>query len=112
MITYSKFSPSTFDVRGLGLPDRQSWLVVPCGRNRDSEPFDESNFVTALKLLGGASETVEVHRFGHWANGWFEVILVQPDGAAAAIALDIEERLDNYPILDEDDLSYREELGR
>jgi len=51
---------------------------------------------------------VEVHRFGHWACGWFEIILVRPDTNAAKTAEEIEAALADYPILDECDHSERE----
>jgi hypothetical protein len=51
---------------------------------------------------------VEVHRFGHWSPGWFEIILVRPGTAAAEVAVEIEERLEDYPLLDEEDFSRRE----
>ena len=108
MKPYRTWKPTQFDTAGICLDDRQDWLVLPCGRNRDSEPFTESNFVTTLSLLGGESDTVEVHRFGHWACGWLEIILVDPASPAFAIAESIEDRLSNYPILDETDFSERE----
>jgi hypothetical protein len=33
-------------------------------RSRDSDTLTESNWICALELLGGESETVEIHRFG------------------------------------------------
>jgi len=108
---YRNYRPTGFDTAGLNLPEKQNWLVAPCGQSRDSGPFDHSNFATCLKWLGGESETVEVHRFGHWACGWFEIILVEPGTAAAGILDEIVEKLDNYPILDEGDLSERESLA-
>ncbi len=108
MKTYSEYRPTAHDTQGLGLEDRQQWLVVPVSRTRDSEPCEESNFAAALKLLGGESATVEVHRFGHWGPGWYEIILVQPQTSAWCVAQSIEKRLESYSILDEDDLSERE----
>ena len=108
MRTYSQFAPTGFDNCGLGMPDRQSWLVVPCGRNRDSDCLAESNWLAALSRLGGESDTVEIHRFGHWACGWFEIMIVQPGTPAAIEAESIEDSLSNYPILDESDLGERE----
>lgn len=108
MQTYSEYRPTGFDSAGLNLPDQQSWLVLPCGRNRDSDALSESNFSAALESLGGESETVEVHRFGHWACGWFEIIIVDPNSPAAEIAQDIDNSLADYPILDESDYSERE----
>ena len=108
MQTYSEFRPTGFDPKGAFLDDRQDWLVVPCSRTRDTGPFEESNFETALDMLGGESESVEVHRFGHWGPGWFELILVAPGSDAAKKAEDIESSLENYPVLDDEDLSRRE----
>src|SRR5262245_4928699 len=75
---YADYRPTGFDRRGLNLPDQQQWLLAPCSRNRDSSLLEQSNFDVCLKALGGESETVEVHRFGHWGCGWFELILVAP----------------------------------
>lgn len=104
--TYAQFSPTPFDNKGLNLPDRQTWIVAPVGQTRDSGPFDLSNFAAALDRLGGESETVEVHRFGHWGPGWFEIILVDPSREAEVQA--IADDLESYPILNEDDFSNRE----
>ena len=103
---YRDWRPTAHDSAGLGLDDRQDWLVVPCMRTRDSGPREESNFASALSMLGGESETVEVHRFGHWGPGWFEVILAAPAHSEAVEG--IEDALESYPILDDSDLSERE----
>jgi hypothetical protein len=105
-VIYSQYEPTGFDIAGLGLPDRQDWIVAPCGRNRDSGILDESNFHACLLALGGESETVEVHRFGHWACGWFELILVDPSRADEVTEL--ADALEYYPLLDESDYSERE----
>lgn len=108
MQTYAEYAPTSFDAKGLALPDQGAWLVV-IGRNRDSNHLDESNFDTALQALGGESDDVEVHRFGHWACGWLEVIIVRPDTTASAVAARLEERLESYLVLNEDDWSSREQ---
>ena len=104
--SYANWAPTQSDTRGLGLPDRQDWLVCPTSRTRDSGPLEQSNFAAMLDCLGGESDTVEVHRFGHWGPGWFEVILVHPQHAVevgkAVCALS------DYPILDDMDFSARE----
>lgn len=105
MITYSDFQPTAFDPRGRFLEEQQDWLVLPCGRNRDSNALSKSNFRTALLMLGGEGENVEVHLFNHWACGWFEIIIVKPESKAALIAQDIETKLNAYPILNEEDYS-------
>lgn len=107
MERYREWSPTPYDRAGLA-GDREGiadWWVVLL-RNRDSDCIAESNFAAALDTLGGESETVEVHRFRHWGVGWFELLLVSPDREADARA--IADRLAEYPVLDEDDLSRRE----
>ena len=101
MIAYSTFRPTAFDPEGLGLPDRQDWLVVPVLQTRDSGPLSMSNFRVALQQLGGESGTVEVHRFNHWGPGWFEIILAHP--SREADVTDIEASLEQYPVLDDED---------
>lgn len=109
MITYSQFSPTGFDARGLGLPDQQDWLVGPVALNRDSDSLTRSNWevVTAELVKLGA----EIHRFGHWGNGWFEIVLVPPGGEAERCAAEWEAALADYPVANEDhwsELQYRE----
>ena len=70
-------------------------------QTRDSAALERSNFISALALLGGESETVEVHRFGHWACGWWEIIALKHGSAAFAIAETLEAELDDYPVVDE-----------
>lgn len=109
MQTYSEFRPTGFDCRGLGLPDQQHWLVAPCGTNRDADALTRSNFRCCLKALGGESETVQVHRFGHWGPGWFEIILIDPaNSEAVKAAEEMENSLADYPVLDESDYSQEE----
>ena len=104
MQTYRTFRPFHFDTAGLGLEDRQDWFVVEVVQNRDSGCLDRCNFQCAkeaIEAVAGEDESVEVHRFGHWANGWFEIILVKPGSKAALEAEEIEAALADYPILDE-----------
>jgi len=106
IMKYSEFRPTSFDNYGLGLEDQQDWLVVPVSRTRDSGSLDESNFEAALSMLNGESDTCEVHRFGHWGPGWFEIILVHPDREEEVD--EIEGLLETYPILDDEDYSQRQ----
>lgn len=92
----------------IGETDFGNLQVIMC-RSRDSDVLTESNWVTALDLLGGESETVVIHRFGHWACGWWEALCVDPSSDQFAIAQDIEDRLASYPVLDEEDWGRRED---
>lgn len=107
MQRYKDYAPSQFDTKGLGLEDRQNWFVLPVSRTRDSGMLDESNFVCVVKALGGESETLEIHRFGHWGPGWFEIALIHPSREAEGEK--IEAALSYYPVFDEADFSEREQ---
>lgn len=88
--------------------ERGEWLIV-AGRSRDSEHIEESNFAAILAELGGESDTVAIERENHWAVGWVETLLVDPaDTAMVERASALLERLADYPVLDEGDLSRRE----
>lgn len=111
MEPYGKFRPTAFDAAGAFLPDRQDWLVVPTSRTRDSGCLAESNFEAARARLEAADPDGvdhELHRFGHWGPGWFELLIVRPGTNAARVGAEIEAALDNYPVLDEKDFSRRE----
>lgn len=108
MIRYKEFRPTGADAKGLGLEDKQDWFVLPVSRNRDSELLAESNFSVALEMVGGESETVEIHRFGHWACGWFEIVIIQPGSEAENKGWEIEAALENYPVLSDEDYSNKQ----
>jgi hypothetical protein len=88
-------------------PDKH-WLCV-LTRTRDSECLDQSNWETALTMLGGESNIVQIFHFGHWACGWWEALAVKTDSPAEVIGNDIEKHLADYPILDESDFREREQ---
>ena len=76
---------------------------VLLSHHRDSGLVEESNFWSALRALNGESDTVKVIRAKHWAVGWVEFILIhESDKESINKGNEIEESLNNYPILDED----------
>lgn len=89
MRAYSEFKPTTWDSAGAFLRDKQDWLVVPVGHNRDSKANEHRRFYrleSALAKVDANSESHEVHRFGHWACGWFEIAIVKPGSACERAA--------------------------
>lgn len=77
------------------------------GQNRDSDCLEQSNFRSALRMIGGESETedgVQVVRESHWAVGWVEWIAI-PFGPTKALlaACKVMEDLESYPVVDDDD---------
>lgn len=79
------------------------------GQHRDSDCAEQSNFSAMLEMLGGESDTVQVVRESHFLVGWVEWIAIhQDDEKSLRIADDALGRLEDYPILDEEDYSNRE----
>ncbi len=108
---YEKWAPTPLDTAGLSADrlDIGKWYVMPTGQNRDSGARTQSNFAAFLRGLRGESAWVEVHRFGHWGPGWVEIILVKPTARKTlANAYEMSGALQDYPVLDEEDLSERE----
>lgn len=84
------------------------------GQSRDSDDLEQSNFATMLQLLGGESDIVTIVRESHWAVGWVEWIAIEADGTtesdkALETADAAQARLADYPVLDDDDYSAREQ---
>lgn len=88
------------------LPEEK--LLVVMTRSRDSGLLTESNWDAALEMLGGESDAVEIHRFGHWACGWWEALCVVQGSQSEAIGQNIVDKIESYPVLDEYDFSERE----
>lgn len=103
-------NPSGFDSLSnyMGEVPEADWLCL-LTRNRDSDCLTESNWRTALNELGGEGEDVEIHRFGHWACGWWEALAVRDGSPQADIAREIHASLSDYPVLNEEDFSELED---
>ncbi len=97
---YRDHVPTALD-RHIRLDEREDWLVAPVSQSRDSSARERANFDAMLEDLGGESESVEVHRFGHWGPGWYEIILVKPTDIMRRALEEWQRCLENYPIVDE-----------
>jgi len=85
--------------------ERLHWLVAATV-HRDSDCLERSNFRSFLKLLGGEGEQVAIERASHWAVGWLDYLIIDPE--ATELVTKAEEALaglENYPVLDEEDFS-------
>ncbi len=96
--------------------DGDDWLMTGINRTRDSDLLTISNFETSQKMLrdyGCDSDDWTVIGFNHWGCGWVDYLVVSardgdgPDKARSVID-GIAKRLEDYPVLDEDDFSRRE----
>lgn len=88
----------------MGEIPESNWLCL-LTQNRDSDCLTRSNFISALKALGGESDNVRIDRFGHWACGWWESLSVLEGSEAHKKALEIEKSLANYPVVNDDHFS-------
>lgn len=118
MKRYQEWAPTGFDHKGLNGDrlDRNEWFVGPCMLDRDSSLLAQSNWCALIAILATEGQTdggdYEVHRFGHWACGWFEIVLIRPGTAACAAAERVQDALCDYAVLDDSDFSEREERAR
>lgn len=94
------------------------YFRAPVAIHRDSDCLTESNWHAQLAALGG-EQTAEddtplvcIVRESHWAVGWVEWLAIhETAGDALRIADNLAEKLDSYPVLDEDDWSEREQTA-
>ena len=93
---------------------------APVGRARDSHCLTESNWGQQWQALeplkadcldsdGDEISSPCVVSENHWAVGWIEWVAIHESNEAALREADrLAERLENYPVLDEEDFSERE----
>lgn len=74
------------------------WLVLYT-QNRDSDVLTRSNYEVMSEDLGEGAESLSA---SHWACGWIEYLLVNPeDSEAVRKAEDWERALADYPVCDD-----------
>lgn len=85
--------------------DRPDWLIA-YAQHRDSDTITRTNWAAFIDALGGESDTVAIERSSHWAVGWVEYLVINPDDTEKVkIAEELRERIETYPVLDEFALS-------
>jgi hypothetical protein len=85
--------------RDYGGEDMSDYYIL-YGTNRDADLLTQTNFNEIEKDFDG-KEGVEAHRFGHWAVGWTELILVHKDSPFLKEADEVAKSLQDYPVYDE-----------
>lgn len=119
MPKYKEWSPTGFDHKGLHVrgddeDEYQEWLVSPFSVTRDTPigSFERSNFESAKRIMEESGfpedEDWQVFAFGHWACGWFQIIMVRPETDAAHLMQELLESILDYPLLDDEDYSERQ----
>jgi hypothetical protein len=87
----------------------EGYYSAGVGQSRDSDDIEESNFAAMWKALQAVNSEAEIIRESHWAVGWVEWIAIPPsDTAGLTVANELKGKLEDYPILDDDDVSERE----
>ncbi len=97
---------------------RGHWFIA-AAQHRDSDCLTRSNFRSFKAALaaqpaiaGWSSDDVggyTVESFNHWAVGWVEYLLINPEcKLAVGLAEELRASLEDYPVLDENDFSQLE----
>jgi len=83
--------------------ERRQWLMC-YSHYRDSDLLNEHNWSVFLGELESLANKYdwEIIRFNHWAVGWVEHFLIRPSSEAQHICQELLDKLEEYPILDED----------
>lgn len=108
---FNHTDPATGETDNYIGPSFRGFLAFPLIKTRDSNCLEESNFEYCKAVLLPLSKNgdVFVNRFGHWACGWYEMLLVnEKNQVAIECAEKILSKYSDYPVLDEDDFSDRE----
>lgn len=96
--------------------ERSHWLVAS-HNNRDADCLTRSNWRCFIRLLGGQgtegakgsqdiNDNVAIEEANHWACGWVQYLIINPEATdLVALAEKTLERLEDYPVLDEQDFS-------
>lgn len=108
---WSTNGPTAFDsAANYGGADLSDCYVVPGGGltrdTQDSIAIANAKVIrdTLLPLL--THEESGVHSFGHWACGWYELLLIhESETAALEAAEELAAGLSDYPVIDDDVLS-------
>ena len=94
--------------------ERWDGYYVFLSQTRDSEALTRSNFECALDQIGGVNDYAVIVTYErHWACGWLETILIHKTNTSALeIAQKILDKLEDYPVLNEEhysELEYNEQ---
>lgn len=103
MIQYKNWAPTQFDSKGLNADEYGigDFYVLPILHQPklSGQLLNKANFDSALKILGGESEKVQVLYFGHWTSN-LEIIVVHPE--LIDKVQEIENLLSDYPVLNDE----------
>ena len=84
----------------------QTWegYYVFLSQTRDSDALTRSNFECALDIIKNVGDhPIAVAHERHWACGWLETILIPQENIdAVEVAQKMLDKLEDYPILNEE----------
>ena len=98
---------SNFDNFAMFNRDKFNGYGIVYLKNRDSGPLEESNYAVVLNELAGLAGW-EYFSAGHWGVGYVDGFAVIYNSPAWAKIIELLDRMNDYPILDEDDFNQRE----
>ncbi len=105
MKTYRELGTFAKDFADFGNTPIDGYAIL--AKHRDSDCLAESNFAVAQQQLAAARSFTT----SHWLVGWVEWLYLPEDSAPEDLnaAEALLERLDDYPVLSEDDWSARQD---
>jgi len=108
MTQLKNWNPSNWDSRSnyMGTKEFDEYYVVYCKTRDSNSILCDSNWEILCKELHAEENNgVEIVRFGHWACGHYDLLLVSPDSKMLNKAQEFCDSLESYPILNEDHYS-------
>lgn len=99
--------------------DSENWTIFHI-RVRDSEPLERANARAVEREFEPFAATrdpdAKILRFNHWACGWVDAVAIRVYGKRGKLTeaflklCELEDQLEDYPVLDED-LLLEEEMA-
>lgn len=97
---------------------KSDWLVVAI-KHRDSDCLTRSNFRCLVAMLAGKeskhagakgstelNDSVAIEEASHWAVGWVQYLILDPNAKELVALVENQlEKLEGYPVVNEDDFS-------
>ena len=97
MRTMAEYEAATHDFAYFG--ERDDWLIAYT-THRDADVIDNANFEALRRMANDGDHAVET--FSHWLVGHGSWLLIRPDAPCIPAIQEALEKLEDYPLVDEE----------